>query len=191
MNVFQLLSLGISLVALALSVLSVYRSFSTRRADHFAKLWDEYNTAEFGTRMECVGEWLSAVAATAGMQRQGLTEELVRENYRNYLDQLRQKGVNTKSDPVEDGRRSIKAFYVKLLVYYEGGDISLDHYRVFATPDRVHLMKCIFNMTREQTDWWKFAGEPRKPLSRNSSDEPFFNRIERMAESGRFNQRAT
>jgi len=185
---FQLSSWVISIVALSISLLSLYRSYSTRKRDHFAKLYDEYNTPEFGARLECVGEWLSSVAAGKGVQRDGLTEELVRQNYRNHLDNLRQKGVNTKTDPIEEARRGIKAFYIKLLLYYEAQEISLPHYRVFATPDRVHLMQCIFHMTREQTDWWKFPNEPRRPSSRNSTDEPYFARIESMANRGLLNR---
>jgi hypothetical protein len=188
MNEFQLYTLVISLVALTVSVLSLYRSYSTRTADQFAKLYDEYNKADFGARLESVGEWLSTVASRSDVTRDRLTEEIVRGNYRAHLDELRQKGINTKTDPLEEARRYIKAFYIKLLLYHEAKEISLSHYRVFATPDRVHLMRCIFHMTREQTDWWKFPHEAPKPLSRNSTDEPYFARIEKMAESGRFSQ---
>lgn len=186
MNAFEFWSLTISIVAFGVSALSFYQSRSTRKSDYFAKLYDEYNTSEFGSRMECIGEWLSTIAAKFGVTRDVLTEDQIRQHYREYLDLLRQKGVNTKKDPLEEARRSIKAFYIKLLLYYEAREISLTHYRTFVTRDRAHLMHCVFHMTREQSDWWKFANVPRQPLSRNSTDETYFSRIEAMTQGGIF-----
>ena len=188
---FKLFSLLFSFTAFCLSILALYQSFKSRQADRFAKLYDEFNTSTFGADMECIGEWLGKLACSLKRERDKLGDHDVQKAYWIYLQDLRKKGENTKTDPLEKARRSIKAFHIKCLLYKDGRDISRAKYKALITHDRALLIQNVIYMTRAQTFWWKYPNQPLDLLARISSDEPHFKRIESKIRNGFYDQFST
>lgn len=168
----------ISASALVVSLIALTRSNRTRRADSFAKLYDEYNSSPFGAEIERIGRWLDEVCMDNQKERQHLTESEVRRAYRNYYEPIYNTRDNTKGDPLENARRIAKAWFIKCYLYRKAGDLSIKHFQALLPRDRADLMFRVFQMTREQTDVW--MGISHDPKSRNSSDEQYFIPLERM-----------
>ena len=159
-------------MAIALSAVAIYISVKTRKADAFARLYDELNTRSFGVAMESVGEWVAQCAVEVGRPRDEMTEADIRGHYRIYLEALPDNHKITKKDDLESARRTVKAWFIKCWLFHKVGDLTrpqLDH---LVTDDRTELMWFSFFMTREQTDVWK--RRPHDPTSRSSSDEKYF-----------------
>lgn len=167
-----LISLGISIVAVTLSLIGFFIGRNIRRADSFAKLYDELNTRSFGMAMERLGEWIAECAVKLGKARGDLTESEIRSEYRNYLEQLVKNEKVTKEDELEAARRTVKAWFIKCLLFYYAADLTLKQLRHLVTKDRAQLMWGSFFMTREQTDVWNRRSHD--PASRFSSDEQYF-----------------
>lgn len=174
---FDLFNLFIAAAALAVSAWAVALSLRTRKADSFARLYDELNSPSFGAAMERVGLWVDALAEQLKKKVSELSEGEIRLAYRKYLQSLSEAGEITKRDELEAARRTIKAWCIKCLLFREAHDLSAAHLGALITPDRAALMLRVFAMTREQADYWKKL--PHDPTSRTCSDEPYFARLER------------
>ena len=175
----NLLNSLIALFAFGLSIFVYLLSRRRRQADSFAKLYDEYNTPSFGAHMECIGKWAYELSREKEKDINELSESDIRFKYREHLEALSRAGKNTKDDSLESARRTVKAWFIKCLLYSEARDLSGKHLRALITCDRAAMMFRVFAMTREQTDVWKRL--PHVSTSRNSSDEPYFVRLERIA----------
>lgn len=168
---------AIALCAFAVSFIALARSSRIRKADSFAKLYDECNSHTFGAAMESIGNWV--VSTTTN--RHGATpssEAEVRIAYRCYLDALIQQGSNTKNDELEGARRMVKAWFIKCLLIHESGDLTRRQLFDLIPTGRTLIMWNAFYMTREQTDVWSKL--PHNPESRNSTDETYFQRLEKI-----------
>lgn len=180
------LKLFISVGAFAISIFALWRTNRIRSSDSFAKLYDEVNGPDFGVDMERIGKWINEISGKGIGARDKISSEDVRLAYRKYYETLyNDSKIITKDDPLERSRRNLKAWFIKCLLFYEGKDISRRHLQALITRDRAKLMRNVFDMTREQTDVWK--GLSHQPQSRNSSDEPYFCRLERLADRVLFN----
>lgn len=170
-------SVVFSVLALGISIYTAMRSRRTRQGDSFAKLYDEFNTSSFGAEIERIGEWTTALLTPGDVTGQP-SESDVRRAYRDCYQKLIDAKTGTKLDPLENARRTVKAWFIKCLLYYEARDLSANQLNALITPDRTALMLRVFSMTREQTDVWKRLSHD--PTSRNSSDEQYFARLERI-----------
>lgn len=176
------LSLIVAISALVTSIYALARSNQIRHADSFAKLYDEINGADLGAAMECIANWARAISTSQSAELPGRVE--VCRAYRIHLEALIREGMNTKTDELEHARRRLKAWFIKCLLIHESRDLTRRQLVELIPTARVQVMRIAFNMTREQTDVWRKL--PHDPNSRTSTDESYFERLERI-----FNARST
>jgi hypothetical protein len=153
-------------------------SVRTRRADRFASLYDEVNENAFGEDMETVGLWIDTVAHDAGIGRDSLTDDQLRIAYRQFIEQIRRDGGNTKRHPLERARRNVKTWYIKCLLFFRADDLEEDQLFALITQDRASLMLFVFSMTRGQTAAWKVAGGMAGTTA--SSDAIYFEPLDQL-----------
>lgn len=166
-------SLVVSLIAVTVSVVSLYFAAKSRKSDSFAKLYDELNTTSFGVAMERIAEWISDRAASREIDRRELAEADIRRDYRYHLQET--DNAAATQDELEAARRTVKAWFIKCLLFFEAKDLTREQLGHLVTNDRAQLMWETFFMTREKMDVW--SRQPFNPASRFSSDEPYFARF--------------
>src|SRR5687768_1158961 len=129
----EAINLAVAVLALGASAWAVALTLRVRQADSFAKLYDEYNSEEFGASLESIAEWVRSVASDLNKDPDALSEADVRLAYRAHLSPMLAAGKNTKHDPLERSRRAVKAWFVKCLLYHEGKDVSANHLRALTS----------------------------------------------------------